>query len=150
MENNLYFKRRLNLKKIKIENLLNMDVYSSLECDINDSPYEDATIFLHGSCDIFAYALNLNFGYDICYAFDKYCNKNVHYYCEINYCEKKYYVDIRGIYKTEDALLYEFCGKEWIIKKVKYSQNLSDEFIDIGFLFAVAILNKYRRYYILH
>ena len=74
--------------------------------DDGENPYENAHVFLMGSCNLFALALNEKFGYALC-QIDK--GSSHHYFCITEYVDKngeKQYplIDVRGM--TTDFLKF--------------------------------------------
>ncbi len=60
---------------------------------IDSCPYEgaDGTIFLKGSCNLFANMLKKKYGYDV---FSANCGKDCHWFCKTTYDGKTLYVDV--------------------------------------------------------
>lgn len=130
-----------SLEKIKFEDY---DISIPKEY-IDEFPYVDAWIFLHGSCDLFAYALHQHFGFQIYELKDD--DKLIHCYCKLNYCEMEIYVDVRGATTDKKAFFSEFKnGKEEICKDVQCI-DINAEFAKEGLEFADKIIMKYRNYY---
>ena len=65
------------------------------DLDLEESLYEDARIFLQGSCHLFAYALSECFGYEIIEICNNKCVGN-HYYCVTHVDNIPIYIDVRG------------------------------------------------------
>ncbi len=89
--------------------------------EINDpeSPYEDASIFLHGSCNLFAFTLQRKYGYNgINLQLPK--NSNAHYFCKSKYNGKTFYIDVRGITTNLNEIISEFIHKNENYKIIPY------------------------------
>lgn len=117
----------------------------SLNLDDDYFPYSDAGVFLQGSCQLFAYALNEKFGYNIMEIKQP---PSCHYFCEIIRNGTKFWVDIRGItsdrttfisglkYLTDDVCTYEGHSKEELPSELK---TAADRF---GYCFAKRIIQQ--------
>ena len=112
------------------------------------SPFEDigAEIFLYGVCHIFAQALHDKFGYEMMRGIDT----EDHFFCQKEYYEKVYYIDVQGATTDKESFFRRFprlnpnnleSYKGW-----RPNENEPKELYD----FALAILNDehYRKNYI--
>ncbi|MBP3556065.1 MAG: hypothetical protein IJY37_02110 [Clostridia bacterium] len=115
-------------------------------------PYFDAQIFLFGSCDLFALALNREYGFKA-YAF---VSKNqttiIHCFCVSTYLGMPAYVDVRGVTTDFEELISPFSelrGFEFQLVPfdLTETEKLEEENAEIGFEFAQNIIKKYHSYY---
>ena len=81
---------------------VNLDIF---EDGVN--PYDNARVFLHGSCQLFALALQKKYGYSALNLQIK-NNLNSHYFCQSNYKGKNVYIDVRGITTDLNDVIFEF------------------------------------------
>lgn len=72
----------------------------------NQKPY-DASVFLHGFCDIFAELLSQKYGYSIKKLLDEE-DELVHVFCTTDISGKRYYIDARGITDEPQDVMLEF------------------------------------------
>lgn len=122
--------------------------------ELDDCPYYDASIFLHGICHIFAYALHKIFGYEI-YEILSSDRKTIHWFCLSCYQKKKVYVDIRGATTDYEEFLAEFqpwIGQDSIVNHYKKMNDMDfkDDWEDIGLKFAREIIAKNFDYYCIY
>jgi hypothetical protein len=101
------------------QNVYTFDLY-----DISDYDYYDADYFRHGACQLFAYALNEIFGYEV-YIIS--ADKDIHIFCRSGSGD---YIDVRG--KTKSF-------KEFIsgtdLPDIKVDTSKKYTFIEEDFLF---------------
>lgn len=116
-------------------------------------PYCDAQIFLCGSCDLFALALNKEFGFKA-YAFTPANHRDIliHCFCVSTYLERPAYVDVRGVTTDFEELIAPFedlrkFDFQLIPFNLKETQKLEENAAEIGFKFAQNIIKKYHSYY---
>ena len=110
--------------------------------DGDDNPYEDAEIFLHGSCDLFALALHQIKGY----AGIVLCNSegdDVHYFCKKHNKGILYFIDVRGITCDIEEIVSEFVVGEYSLKEYEFPEDnsLTDE-EQYGLKFAKRIIEE--------
>ena len=117
------------------------------------APYLDAQIFLRGSCDLFAFALNKEFGFKP-YAFVPLDNKDglIHCFCVSSYLGRPAYVDVRGVTTDFEELIFPFealrnFGFQLIPFDLKETEKLETDGAEIGFEFAQKIIETYHSYY---
>lgn len=117
------------------------------------APYFDAQIFLRGSCDLFALALNKEFGFKA-YAFVPldYRDGVIHCFCVSSYLGRPAYVDVRGVTTDFEELLCPFeelrrFDFQLVPFNLEETQKLEDDSAEIGFEFAQNVIKKYRSYY---
>jgi len=73
----------------------------------DENPYNDAQVFLHGSCDLFAIALHQKYGYaGLHLKTDQ--NEDAHYFCSIENEGKTLYIDVRGVTDNQHTIIDEF------------------------------------------
>ena len=110
---------------------------------------DNGLIFLRGICYIFAYALHMNFNYDIYVLNDG--TKKIHWFCKTTYKGEDVFIDVRGITNSEEELISGMIfndNKNYIIELYKDIENdFGDEYFDLGFVFAEDIINQNRNYY---
>ena len=117
--------------------------YAELEETVDDasSHYEYASIFLHGSCQLFAFELHNRYGYE---GVNLQVPGNVdrHFFCTTIVNGKDVYIDVRGITDNLDDLIDEFIDDDYEIVEYDFSdeQNLS-EADKIGLEFARQIID---------
>lgn len=117
------------------------------------NPYFDAQIFLRGSCDLFALALNKEFGFKA-YAFappNHRCGL-IHCFCISTYLGRPAYVDVRGVTTDFEELICPFeelrrFDFQLVPFDFKETQKLEEDGAEIGFEFAQNIIKRYRSYY---
>lgn len=121
--------------------------------DYDISPYLDAQIFLLGSCDLFALALNKEYGFKP-YAFVPLENEEglIHCFCVSDYLGRPAYVDVRGVTTDFEELIFPFKElREFEFKLIPFdlteTQKLEAEGAEIGFEFAQNIIERYHSYY---
>lgn len=105
--------------------------------------YENAEIFLKGSCQLFALALHEKYGY-VCLNLQTESNSNAHYFCKANYMGKDVYIDVRGITvnlndiistfasgKKYDIVDYDFRDEKVLSKADKHGLEFAEHIINI-------------------
>lgn len=108
-------------------------------------PYDCASNFLMGSCQLFALELNHKYGYQI---FEIRQNIAVHYFCKTIKNEKDCYIDVRGITNDFSEFLFgtNLSRKDdYTIREAKVV--LDDEWDKLGLKFARKIIESYPEYY---
>lgn len=117
------------------------------------NPYSDAQIFLRGSCDLFALALNKEFGFKP-YAFVPPNNKDglIHCFCVSSYLGRPAYVDVRGVTTDFEELIFPFRElREFEFQLIPFNlhetEKLKEDGAEIGFEFAQRIIETYHSYY---
>ncbi|MCI9545762.1 MAG: hypothetical protein HFH60_03595 [Lachnospiraceae bacterium] len=75
------------------------------------NPYDDASVLLKGSCNLFAFALHKKYGYT-CLNLQTESNSNAHYFCKASYMEKEVYIDVRGITANLNDVISTFTAGE--------------------------------------
>ncbi len=113
-----------------------------------DNPYDDAWIFLHGSCQLFALALQRKYGY-LAVNLQINGNSNAHYFCQSSYKGKTVYIDVRGITTDLNDVISEFIYKDYDYKIIKY--NFGEERLskadEHGLKFAEQIIEDNPEFY---
>lgn len=120
-----------------------------------DCTYYDASIFINGICNIFAFALYKKFKkfkYEICKIVD-YTGRDLHWFCISYYKGKKVYIDVRGATTDYEEFAWQFhSSKDPIPEVVEYKNidilDFEDEYGEIGLKFANAIIEKQKEYYL--
>lgn len=121
-----------------------------IELNEEDGNYSDATIFLQGSCQLFAYALNEYFDYDIVEIRQA---KGNHYYCQTSTNGVTTYIDVRGMTTNwEDFIIGIKYIKEEAYILVEHSKDelkaeLQEAGASFGYDFAKYILSNYSHCY---
>lgn len=117
---------------------------------LSSCPYidESGTIFLDGSCNLFAKQLHEVFNYHV---FEVSNNKGCHWYCTTEYNHKKMYIDVRGATSDFDVFSsrYSFI-KSQINPKPHFHDELSfrdEPWRETGILFAISIIDANRTFY---
>ena len=136
-----------NMRK-KIEEIENPDYtteLNDLEC-----PYEDAYIFLHGICNIFALCFHDKYGYEICELNNG--KGTCHYFCIDYYKGVKRYIDVRGITTSYEELINEFPSLKNIDIKYHKKINLLDfeddeKWKNAGYKFAEYVIKEKEKFY---
>ena len=133
------------LEKIKLR-----DYYSDLSSEyLEECPYDDASVFLHGSCDLFTWKLHKKYGYERYKAVDKNGNL-IHSFGKSTYQGKEVYIDVRGATTNFDRFFSEFktssCEEVHFCKDMEIPCN-GHEYYDIGLRFAQDIIRNYSTYY---
>lgn len=109
--------------------------------DNTDSPYKDASVFLHSECHIFARALNEEFGYSAKII----KQKNTHGFYVFCF-DEGFYIDVRGFTNSfkdfEKELDYRFTEEDVIGDFDK-----ADEADPDGLAFARWLIQTYRDFY---
>lgn len=136
------------LRDIKSKTILNNDIWEDF-----DYPYSDLCVFLHGSCQLFALALNKKFNYPVYELVQK--DKMLHSFCIVSYKCKKLYIDIRGATSDFEEFMqgvYMIDGYEYILQQrdIHEDEKLNKKWDDIGYALAQAIIEKFPTYYNLH
>lgn len=117
-----------------------------------DPIYEDADIFLHGSCHIFASELNRKYNYDVFQLTDGE-GRGIHWFCQTIFQGKKIYVDVRGMTDFFEELFSEFevyAGKDYTISPCDIEGELGsdDELSEqAARIFSQEIIDAHPEYY---
>ncbi len=106
-----------------------------------DNPIEDASIFLSGVCQLFAYVLKLKFGYKV---YKIWNGNDFHIFCKS--LDEKYYIDVRGTTHSFDKFISDLLGlnkSAYNIEEYSFSCEdfAEDQFPNIGLRFAYEIIN---------
>lgn len=124
----------------------------SSDDEMDSCPYEYAngTIFLKGSCNLFANTLKKKFGYDV---FNVECAEGCHWFCKTIYGGKTLYIDARGGTSDFD----EFRSWYPYIKdpETPTQRKMDDtdllfedeEWRDTGYVYAIHMIDEHRNYY---
>ena len=128
--------------------------YSEIRCDDEDAvdyQYETADIFLHGSCQLFSLALYKRFGYE---AFKiTWEGRHIHYFCMIDVCRTKIFIDVRGMTTDFNEFVSTFCPgllhSPYSIEpqNIAEDEGLSAEGDVTGYAFANEIIERYTHFY---
>lgn len=114
--------------------------------------YEDANIFLQGSCQLFAYALQEMFGYEI-YEIKNQYRAGFHVYAQATVHNIPVFIDVRGITSNFHCFLQglKYIDKQhYICQKYsgeKLEKDLLEEGAQFGYDFAKYIVKKYSKEY---
>ena len=134
------------IRKVPIKNPLWKENFESME-----ELYDDAQVFVNGSCHLFAYALNDEYGYDIVEIKGTKCNAQHHYFCRVDLDEKTVYLDVRGAttccYKFLNELGYNENDNFIVHSRVEFEKDLSEEGAKFGYGFAKYIIHTYPQNY---
>lgn len=118
--------------------------------NMTECPYNDAYVFLHGSCDLFARALYERFRYEI-YEIKSRDGKSNHWFGQFNYQGKRIYIDVRGATTDFAEFFSEFeilIGDDFrICLQNIEDQDIHVEWFDIGMQIAHKIINMHPEYY---
>lgn len=133
------------LNDIVCETVLDIEEWENL-----NHPYQHLSIFLHGSCQLFALALNKKYGYPVYEILQN--GEMVHSFCIMPYLRQKMYIDIRGATSDFEDFMRGVCiidGKEYSLRlrNIQEDERLNNEWDDIGYAFARAIIEKFSEYY---
>jgi spore coat protein CotH len=114
----------------------------------DDNPYYDAYIFLHGSCELFAWELNRRYGYEGLNLQIPGCN-NCHFFCKTTMANgTEVYIDVRGITDNIHEIINEFAGKEYRIVPYIFPKENELTAAEIhGVRFAKQIIDDNEGYY---
>lgn len=145
-----YLKTNISDSLSKVKN----ERYSEINCkdeDAADYLYEDADVFLHGSCNLFALAIHDLLGYPVYEVLD-YQGCMSHVFCKAEYHGQEVYVDVRGATTDITECLSEFEGslrKGYTIRlrDLEEDRKLDCEGDRTGFAFAKAVVEKNKDYY---
>ena len=75
------------------------------------NPYIDADVFLHGSCQLFAFALHNKYEYTGLNLQTE-SNEYAHFFCKANFMGKDVYIDVRGITENLNDVISQFIYRE--------------------------------------
>lgn len=92
--------------KERLESVTYEEVMGRKTPDDEEFIYDNAEIFLNGSCQLFSYALMEKFGYAPYKIKDR---DHVHYFCQASYQKKRVYVDVRGMTTDFGEFLQSSC-----------------------------------------
>lgn len=107
--------------------------------------YDDAEIFLNGSCQLFSYALMEKFGYAPYKIED---SNHVHYFCQASYQGKQVYIDVRGMTTDFGEFLQSSCISDNEATAIAPQEISDEELFEIeqdkiwGLPFAKAIIER--------
>lgn len=137
-----------SLRQVENENFANIKCE---EDDATDYLYTQATIFLRGSCNLFALALNDEFGYTV-YEVKDYMGRLTHVFCKSTYHGQDVYIDVRGVTTDISECLSEFSyrllkGYSIVTYDIEEDRELENEGDETGYQFAQAVVRKYKKYY---
>ena len=142
MQRPYYHKEELG--NICIKEYLEMDKQLLDMIDASDDcfPFEFADIFLQGVCQLFAYALNEQFGYPVYIIEELPEPKKVHVFCKSN--DKEKYIDIRGITSIFNTLMKEKilfgCSSDTSKEYLFVEDDFSGDYYSIALDFARSII----------
>ena len=114
--------------------------------------YEDASIFLQGSCQLFSLALHQEFGYD---AFEIRQGIFCHFFCKATYAGEPIYIDVRGMTTSWEEFLsgtyadfhdYDEITPQDIEETAKLNDP-DDLYAKDGLAFAKYLIHEYPEYY---
>lgn len=112
------------------------------------NPYDNAWVFLHGSCQLFALALQRKYGYTaLNLQVDE--SPHAHYFCKSSYEGKEVYIDVRGITADLNEVISKFVFKKKY-KIVPYDfaeERVLSKADKHGLEFAEQIINDYSYFY---
>ena len=129
--------------------------------DILDKPLKegnitwDAWVLLNGYCNIFAAELSKEMKYNA-YIIEQTNKKGFHVFCQVYKDNNWYYIDVRGATSDFNEFINGirlFIKSEFIIRKVTdydiiaWEDGIED--INITREFALAMIKKYRNYYMI-
>ena len=124
--------------------------YPEIEFDdpYETCPYDSASDFLMGSCELFALALHNKFGYTVFEIVSS--GRLVHTFCMK--AGSRVFIDIRGITSNEDDFMsgvriLEGDGYEIRPRDISEDQGLLNEWDSLAMEFANAIINRHPKYY---
>ena len=117
--------------------------------DLPDFPYDNAHVFLMGSCQLFALALHKKFGYRIYVIMQ---DKPLHWFCRFCYEGRYIYVDVRGAtsdFEEFKAGIVEWKNAPYCIcsSNINEDEELNEEWAEEGLLFANKIIEQFPEYY---
>ena len=128
--------------------------YSEISCEDEDAAdylYDDADVFLHGSCNLFALALHEKLGYPVFEVID-HQGRMAHVFCKAEYHGQEVFVDVRGATTDITECLSEFIaplrkGYSIRLRDLEKDRRLEEEGDTTGFSFAKAVVEKDIDYY---
>lgn len=128
------------LEKIKNPEFVDLEDESSEFCN----EYENASIFLHGSCNLFSLALHQEFGYD---AFEIQKGASCHCFCQTTYKGVPVYIDVRGATTScEEFLAGTYANlyghDEPVPQNIEEDAKLSHPYDTDGLAFAKYLIHK--------
>ena len=114
--------------------------------------YEDASIFLQGSCHLFSLALHQEFGYD---AFEIRKGTSCHFFCQATYQGKSIYIDVRGATTGWEEFLSGVLGDfhdqaeitHQDIEEIAKLNDPDDLYAEDGLAFAKYLIHEHPEYY---
>lgn len=131
------------LTKNQLEKIKNPNWFSNIE--EYKYEYSDARVFLQGSCQLFAYALNEKYGYDIVEIKQ---GTSLHYCCTLYQNGTQFWVDVRGA--TSDRTIF-IGGLKYITEgsctyiehnSEEVQAELKDDGAEFGYSFAKYIIEQ--------
>ena len=137
-----------NMKSHKLQDVNNPNYKDCVFKNGDDNVYEDADIFLHGACQLFALALHKKFGYDA-YKLETPDNSFAHCFCKYNYKGINFFIDVRGITSNINDVILEFTSNtNYNIDNYTLADEkiLEDSELE-GLKFADYIIKKYSKFY---
>lgn len=136
------------LTRNKLEKIVNPKWFPNI--DESKCEYSDAKVFLQGSCQLFAYALNEKFGYNIVEIKQ---GISCHYFCTLYRNGTHFLADVRGI--TSDRAIF-FSGLSYITdsacvyiehSKEELLSELREDGAGFGYCFAKYIIERFPERY---
>ena len=134
--------------KEKLQMLKNRN-YDEDSIDFNGdwNPYEDADIFLSGSCQLFALELHNRYGYQGL-NLQTPANKNCHFFCTTTVGGKTVYIDVRGITDNIEKLIAGYAVNGYKIVEYNFEDEKNLSAADMhGVAFAKQIIDDNEGYY---
>jgi len=115
------------------------------------NPYEDASIFLQGSCELFALALHQEFGFKV-YTIPT--GMSFHCFCKSNYNGTEVYIDVRGAttdFKEFISGVYlareSYDCHDFTLRDIEDDAKLSNPYDTEGLAFAKHLIHEHPEYY---
>lgn len=127
------------LSEIKLEKFIDIG-----DVDLSECPYDDANVFLHGSCQLFADKLSRTFNYEKYQLVDD-KERMIHVFCMLKKNSEIYYIDVRGITTDKVEFLSEFL--KGTIEKYNDPIDFNEEWLMYGLKFAEDIIEKHKEFY---
>lgn len=113
----------------------------------SEENYSDASVFLQGSCQLFAHCLHNKFGYKI-YSIRCRDYFGLHIFCKSEIYGKEAYIDIRGITSDFNSFCDGLTGKDYSIDAIiPYEDSFEsdireDKGAEFGYRFAKCIVER--------
>ena len=146
-----YHKGHYNAEDIELslESVKNIFFKESDDEDVQDSvdyQFENASVFLHGACHLFALALHEKYGYPV---YQLYYRDSVyfHAFCKAVYHKQVAFIDVRGITTNEEefvSTLEPGLSRDYLIGKrdIRNDKLLQEEGDAFGIKFARALIQE--------